>query len=226
MADFVLIHGSGSSAAGWARLAGALRDLGHAVHLADLPRDRPELTSDEYARTVRGQVPAEVAAPIVVAHSACGLLLPAASRALGARRQVWLTALVPAEDRSFMEEFQADPGLVMNPEWIGKRPSEDPEVAACFLFHDCDPATLEWAMTTIEEFLPAGLYRERIALAPEIPSTYVVAAEDRTIRPSWSRRVARERLGVEPLEVPGGHCPHVSRPERLARLLHEEGRPT
>jgi pimeloyl-ACP methyl ester carboxylesterase len=51
------------------------------------------------------------------------------------------------------------------------------------------------------------------------PSTYVLPVEDRTLTPAWMRRVARERLGTEAVEVPGGHCPHVSRPEHLAALL-------
>jgi pimeloyl-ACP methyl ester carboxylesterase len=33
------------------------------------------------------------------------------------------------------------------------------------------------------------------------------------------RRAAKERLGVDAVEVPGGHCPHVSRPEQVAALL-------
>jgi hypothetical protein len=33
------------------------------------------------------------------------------------------------------------------------------------------------------------------------------------------RRASRTRLGIEPVEVPGGHCPYVSRPEQVAALL-------
>jgi pimeloyl-ACP methyl ester carboxylesterase len=54
---------------------------------------------------------------------------------------------------------------------------------------------------------------------PGVPSSYVVCAEDRTIQPEWSRRAARERLGIEAVELPGGHCPHVSRPGELAEVL-------
>jgi hypothetical protein len=32
-------------------------------------------------------------------------------------------------------------------------------------------------------------------------------------------RAARERLKADPIDVPGGHCPHVSRPEHVAALL-------
>jgi hypothetical protein len=52
-----------------------------------------------------------------------------------------------------------------------------------------------------------------------------VASKDRTIRPDWQRRMARERLRVEPLEIETGHLPHVSAPERLAELLADIASP-
>jgi hypothetical protein len=42
--------------------------------------------------------------------------------------------------------------------------------------------------------------------------------DERTTLPDWSRRKAREMLRVEPLELPGGHCPHVSRPCGASRV--------
>jgi len=56
-------------------------------------------------------------------------------------------------------------------------------------------------------------------MAEPVISPYVVAAHDRTIRPAWQRRMARERLGAEPMEIPSGHCPNVSQPDRLAGIL-------
>ncbi len=35
----------------------------------------------------------------------------------------------------------------------------------------------------------------------------------------WQHKAALELLGVEPIELPGGHCPHVSSPEALADAL-------
>lgn len=67
--------------------------------------------------------------------------------------------------------------------------------------------------------MPKAVYNQRIALDEEIPSSYIVASHDRTIRPDWQRRMARERLHIEPLEIATGHCPHVSAPEHLARVL-------
>jgi hypothetical protein len=31
--------------------------------------------------------------------------------------------------------------------------------------------------------------------------------------------MARDRLGVEPIMIESGHCPNVSRPDELSRLL-------
>jgi pimeloyl-ACP methyl ester carboxylesterase len=224
--DVVLIHSTGQGAAGWERVVHALTERGQAAHAVELPSD-PDLRAAEYAELIRRQVGA-VAAPIVLAHSGAGPLLPATARALQACRQVWLAAWVPDPHASFVEDTSRHREAAFNPDWIGKDPATDDAVAARFLYHDGDEATLEWALSTRRLFLPLGVYGERLGLAPEIPSTYIVAANDRTIRPEWQRRMARDRLGVEPVELPTGHCPNVSQPDRLAGLLaaaeHAEGR--
>jgi len=217
MRDVVLIHSTGQGAAGWERVVHALGERGRTAHAVELPSD-PELLAADYAQLIRGQVGA-LAAPVVLAHSGAGSLLPAAARALEACHQVWLAAWVPDPWASFVEDTNRHAQAAFNPDWIGKDPTEDDAVAAAFLYHDGDDATRAWALSTRRLFLPRAVYGERLQLAPEIPSTYVVAAHDRTIRPEWQRRMARERLGVEPLELPTGHCPNVSQPDRLAELL-------
>lgn len=216
---FVLIHSTGQGAAGWDRLVQALAKRGSTAHAVELPND-PELRSAEFAELIRRDV-GGVPEPIVLAHSGSGPLLPAAARVLDARHQVWLAAWVPDGDASFVEDVDAHIEAAFNPDWIGKDPIEDDAVAATFLYHDCDGATLEWALSTRRAFVPRAVYEERISPAPEIPSTYVVAGKDRTIRPDWHRRMAHERLSVEPIEIPTGHCPNVSRSEQLAEILLE-----
>ena len=165
------------------------------------------------------------AVPEFVSTTGIVVSVPAAARALEACHQVWLAAWVPDPEASFVEEIDRHARDAFDPDWIGKDPTEDDAVAAAFLYHDCDEATLEWALSTRRLFLPRGVYDQRLSLAPEIPSTYVVAAHDRTIRPAWQRRMARERLGVEPMEIRSGHCPNVSRPDRLAEILVDLDRP-
>ncbi|HEV8421064.1 MAG TPA: alpha/beta fold hydrolase, partial [Actinomycetota bacterium] len=90
-----------------------------------------------------------------------------------------------------------------------------------FLFHDCSPEVAAWALTTRVDWYPSGLYEETCPLAawPDVASAYILCRGDRTIRPEWSRSAARDLLGVEAIELPGGHCPHVSRPANLASVL-------
>ena len=47
----------------------------------------------------------------------------------------------------------------------------------------------------------------------------IVGSQDRVVSPDWSRRVARDRLGVEPIEIPTGHFPMITHPELVADEL-------
>jgi hypothetical protein len=58
-----------------------------------------------------------------------------------------------------------------------------------------------------------------LAAFPNEPSTYVVCADDQILRPDWSRRIARERLGADLVELPGSHSPFLSRPGTLVDTL-------
>lgn len=155
----------------------------------------------------------------MVAHSAAGCLLPGIARALRATHQVWIAAYVPDGRHSLQEEARTAAADLFNPEWPGSDPTADPLLAAYFLFHDCDLATLRWALTTVRRFSPPQLAQEVITLATGIPSTYVVAAQDRTLRPTWCRHQVPARLGAKMVEVDAGHCPHVSHPEEVAAIL-------
>jgi pimeloyl-ACP methyl ester carboxylesterase len=134
---------------------------------------------------------------------------------------VFLAAAIPVPGMSFSEQLQPDPTGMLYRDWLGQNPAKDDDAALTFLFHDCTPDVAAWALTTRLKWNPAGLYEEPCPLSgwPDVPSAYVLCRDDRTIRPDWSRRAAKERLGVEAIEIPGGHCPHVSRPSYLAALL-------
>lgn len=54
---------------------------------------------------------------------------------------------------------------------------------------------------------------------PDVPTRVLLCRDDRLLPPAFVRRVARERLGVVPDEIPGGHTPALSRPRELAERL-------
>ncbi|MER6665869.1 alpha/beta hydrolase [Amycolatopsis japonica] len=212
--DFVLVHGTTQSPAGWDRVAKLLTAAGHRTIAVDLLTPR-ELPVEGYAQHARDQYDGE--RPMVVAHSGAGVLLPAIAEALDARALVWVAAYIPdfAGGRSLRDEARS----VLEPDWIGVDPTADPAKASEFLFHDCDPETERLALDSLRLFNPAVLAAHPAGAAPDIPSTVIVPTRDRTLRPEWLRRAARERLGVTAIEIDAGHCPQMSRPAEICGIL-------
>jgi pimeloyl-ACP methyl ester carboxylesterase len=227
VALFAIVHGSMAGPAAYGRLAEELGRRGHGTLLVGLPVDRPELTGTDYARLVAEQLEVALAGDgvadepvVVVAHSASGLLLPLVPSFYPVAHLVYLAAGVPHPGMTLDEQLAAEPDM-LNPAWVGVDPFQDHQAARRFLFHDCDQATARWAIACQTPWYPEGLYGERCPLVafPPIPSTSIICTQDRVIQPAWSRRVATDRLGARVIELPGGHCPHVSRPALLAEAL-------
>lgn len=157
---------------------------------------------------------------IVVAHSASGLFLPLVAEKRRVHRLVFLAAVIPQVGKNFYDQINENKDM-LNPDWVGKDPTKAENVAREFLFHDCSPEVTEWALTTLRLMFARQAMLEICPLEtwPSVPSSYIVCGGDRTVRPEWCRRAASERLGVDPIELSGGHCPHVSRPRELAEVL-------
>jgi pimeloyl-ACP methyl ester carboxylesterase len=54
---------------------------------------------------------------------------------------------------------------------------------------------------------------------PDVPTKYIVCKNDQFFPAAFVRRVAHERLGIAPGEVPGCHCAALSNPRELSDLL-------
>lgn len=224
MANVVLVHGTTQSSSGFRRLITSLEHRGHRTVAVDVPSGAAS-TAEEYARLLAAQIPAGFDRPILVAHSAAGLLMPALARKLDADHQVWLAAAVAdyVGRRSLLTEIEQDPLDVFNTEWVGIDPSSDPVLAAYFLFHDADLATLKDALLTVSPCDLSAVYAETPAEDPaRISSTYVLPTGDRTLSTTWMRRVARERLHSEPIEIPAAaHNLYATRPDEVAAIIDE-----
>jgi hypothetical protein len=96
-----------------------------------------------------------------------------------------------------------------------------PEAGAIETFYqDCRPevARAAAARLTRQHWLITQEITPLVAM-PEVQAKYILAAEDCAIPASYSRRASRTLLGNDPIEVPGGHSPFLSRPRVLADLL-------
>lgn len=235
MATFALVHGAWHGAWCWDRLTPQLEALGHRVITMDLPCDDPAATFDDYADIVCTAI-ADVSGDdlVLVGHSLGGLTVARVAAQRAVSRLVYLCALLPVVGRSFAQQL-ADEEDMLLPDYLNGLSSLDSEgrtrwiereVAIRVLFADCDDTT---ATAAFNRLRPQGTAGYGIAYAlPAFPSastTYVVCTEDRIVNPEWSKRIARERLGTDVVEMPGSHSPFLSRPKELAAALHRVSGP-
>jgi len=54
---------------------------------------------------------------------------------------------------------------------------------------------------------------------PDVPTLFLLCMDDLFFPPDWMRQVVRDRLAIEPVEIPGGHCAFLSQPKPLAAAL-------
>jgi pimeloyl-ACP methyl ester carboxylesterase len=129
---------------------------------------------------------------------------------------VFISGLLPSPGLSLRDQQAAEPEM-MFPYRGGVAGLRER------FYHRCEPEDADRAMTLLRrQALKPFVETTPLAAWPELPSSYVLGTEDRACNPDWSRRAARERLGVEPIELEGSdHSPFLSRPDELARLLVE-----
>ena len=224
MSTFGLVHGGGFGAWCWRRVIPELEARGHGAATVDLTPDDQAAGAAHCAEVV-ARAFAAVDDLVLVGHSLAGLIIPLVPARRPVRRLIFLHALLPRPGVSVVDQFRAEPDM-FNPEiFTAQAPFwEDEAVANQFLLHDCPPEIARDAFRRLRPE-PGVLGSEVSPLTswPDVPGAYIVCAEDRTATPAWARRAARERLGVEPMEIPGGHCPFLSRPRQLAAALERCG---
>ena len=54
---------------------------------------------------------------------------------------------------------------------------------------------------------------------PDVPTRFLLCRDDRFFPADFQRRVVKERLGITPDEMDGGHLPALAHPEELVERL-------
>lgn len=225
MADFLLIHGACHGGWAWERVAPLLRAAGHRVTAPDLPCDDLSVDLDGTAAAAVESLPAEAADVVVVAHSLGALVAPLVARDVRARRMVLLAGIVgaPGESLESLAAVDADRDGALDATDIetdgeGRFRFSD-SGARRVLFHDCSPDVTDTAIARLR--FQRSMWRDVAGFDawPDCETVSVVCEDDRVVHPEWSARVARDRLRVEPVLLPGGHSPFFSQPAALADVL-------
>jgi pimeloyl-ACP methyl ester carboxylesterase len=221
---FVLVPGAGGAAWDWHLLLPELRRLGHRAVAVDLPAADEEAGLAAYADAI---VTAAAGLPelVLVAHSMGAFSAPLACDRLPVRGLVLVNAMIPAPGESFGDWWAAT-GQQEARRAFDVREGRDPDAEydeVVSFFHDVP-------QSVIDEYAALGepAQAEKPCVEPwpldawpTVPTRVLAARDDRVFPHDFQVRVARERLGVTPETVPGGHMCALSRPAELARALSE-----
>jgi pimeloyl-ACP methyl ester carboxylesterase len=226
MAHFVLVHGAMHGAWCWDYVRPQLEKLGHAATAVDLPVDREDGAPKLYAETVAGAVRSGTS--VVVGHSMAGIVIPLVADMINVSGLVYLCPVLrrPGSSLAKDKEDGANADFVYPGSGADIRISEDgffayqnPEAAIADFYHDCAPELASWAAKKLRRQRRFFMDVSPQSDWPDVRQACIVCGQDRTMNPAWQRRVSREWLGVEPIEMPGSHSPFFSRPGELARVL-------
>jgi pimeloyl-ACP methyl ester carboxylesterase len=208
MATFVFIHGAGDVGWYWHLVEAELRARGHDTLAPDLPCDDDSAGLPEYADAVAEAV-GERRDVIVVAQSFGGFTAPLVCERVPVRMLVLVAPMIPA------------PGEAPADYWVNTRYAEEPREPYDDVFYQDVPPNL------VAEAQRRGRTQSEARMSepspmtawPEVPTRVVLCRDDRLLPVAFVRRLARERLGVTPDELDGGHTPALSHPAELANLL-------
>lgn len=216
MVTFAFVHGAWHGGWAWDVVRPELESRGHRVVTPDLPCEDVDAGVEEYAAAVRDALDG-VEDAIVVGHSLGGLTIPL----VPARRLVFLCAYVPEPGRALLERG-ADawgPGFAESAvrDELNRSYWPDLDAAARDLQYPPEAAGLtaklrRQARKPVSDPSP-------LATLPDVERTFVVCTSDYAVPPEFQRRVAREELGVEPVELDTGHSPMLTMPRALADVL-------
>jgi pimeloyl-ACP methyl ester carboxylesterase len=222
MATYVLIHGAGSDPWYWHLVEPELRARGHDVVAVDLPCDDDSAGLAEYADAVVDAV-GDRPDVILVAQSLGGFTAPLVCDRLPVRLMVLLAAMVPAPGEP--------PG-----EWWANTGFEQARREQA----ERDGRSLDGEFDPVEEFfhdVPAEVTTEAFSKPPrdqsgtpmekpwpleawpDVPTRFLLCRHDRFFPADFQRRVVKERLGITPDEMDGGHLPALHSPVELVERL-------
>jgi hypothetical protein len=88
-------------------------------------------------------------------------------------------------------------------------------------FHDVPPGVVAEAMARGERPQSGTPFEQPWPLDawPDVRTRFLLCRHDRFFPADFQRRVVRDRLGITPDEMDGGHLPALARPPELADRL-------
>jgi pimeloyl-ACP methyl ester carboxylesterase len=218
VATFALIHGNWHDGSSWSRLIGPLQARGHAALAPDLPIDDPSTGWEERVEPVLDALEAVRGQVVVVAHSAASGYGALVADGLDDPLLVYLCPRLNPfpSPAGAPEPFR--PGFPFPERRPDGTNAWEREAAIEAMYPRLSAVAAE---ELAERLRPTGPPADDFPLPghPDVATSLIYANEDEFFEPDWERHMARKLLGVEPIEIGGGHFPMAEDPERLAEVL-------
>jgi pimeloyl-ACP methyl ester carboxylesterase len=218
MATFGLLHGAWHDSSCWDLVTRHLEGLGHSTTAPDLPLHDPSAGYEQRIRPAIEALEESEGPVVVVAHSQTSALGPLVAAARPVSLLVYLCPRMgsleppPGAPDAFRE------GIPFPSARQDGTTAWDPETAMEVMY---PRLPVERARALAEHLRPMAMPRGDYPLQahPDVPTALVYATEDELFEPAFQRFMAEELLGIDAIELPGGHFPMVEDPVAVAELL-------
>jgi pimeloyl-ACP methyl ester carboxylesterase len=224
LATYVLIHGAASDSWYWHRVIPELRARGHEVVAPDLPCDDDSAGLPEYADAVVEAI-GDRTGLVLVAQSLAGFTAPLVCARVPVDLLVMLAAMVPSPGESPGDWWSNTGHAEARREQDRRdgRPPDAPFDVMTTFFHDVPREVVSAAFKRGEREQSDTPFQKPWPLRawPTVPTRFLLCRHDRFFPAEFMRRVVRERLGIIPDEMDGGHLPALAHPRELVARLEK-----
>lgn len=215
---YLLVPGAGGAAWYWSRVVPLLESAGHDAIAVDLPGDDESAGPREYADIVASAA-SRAGDVVLVAQSMGGFTAALVCQRIAVRELVLVNAMIPVPGETAGQWWAHVDSATAQRKAAQVGGYGEFDLATYFL-HDV-PADVA------DEGEPHQRAEADIGFAqtcdftawPNIPIRLLVGADDRFFPAGFQRRVAQERLDLEPDVLPGGHLLALANPVGVARYL-------
>ena len=215
----VLIPGAGGRGWVWHLVEADLRRRGYDAFAVDLPAADESKGLPAYADAVVGAI-GDRTPVTIAAYSLGAFTAPLVWQRVSARQVIFVNAMIPRPGETpgaWWDTVGWEQARTAAARRNGYSPDFDLDT---YFLHDV-PGDIRQQMLGHDVAQSGGPFGDVCTFDgwPGVPVHAIAGRDDRFFPVELQQRVARERLGVEPDLVPGGHLAALSRPAELAAAL-------
>jgi pimeloyl-ACP methyl ester carboxylesterase len=220
MSTFVLIPGAGGNAEYWSLLVRELERRGHEAIAVDIPEQDPALGLPEYADIVVAAIDGRDGV-VLVAQSLGGFTAPMVATRVPVAMIVLVNAMIPLPGETpgaWWDDVESGAARRAADAAAGRDGAFDLET---YFLHDLsdEARAVLYARPAYEPSNTPFDQPCEFERWPDVPTKVLIGADDRFFPADFQRRVAKDRLGLDADEIPGGHLVALSNPEAVADQL-------